>query len=82
MGSEMYVEYKVLWPRNRQKFLEYLVGLVLGDGQIESKRITITDKYQEFLSEVKKRVEQYLSLTQTLRKRGDANAWYMRIYSV
>ncbi len=78
----MSVEYRILWPKNRQKFLEYLAGLVLGDGQIESKRITVTDEYREFLSEVKKRVEKYLSLTPTLKRRNDANAWYMRVYSV
>ncbi len=81
MGLEMELEYRVLWPKNKQKFLEYLAGLVLGDGQIESKRITITDEYYEFLSEVKRKAEQYLSLKPSLKKRSNVNAWYMRLYS-
>ena len=39
---------------NRRKFMEYSVGLISGDGQIEPKRITITDEYREFLNEVKR----------------------------
>ncbi len=74
------MDVKIIWPRTRKHVKEYLVGLIIGDGQIEQKRITITDSSDEFLKNVAKIVRKYLGVNVTLHKRGDVNAYYMRIY--
>ncbi len=75
------MDYRVVWPRSRDKFVEYLAGLVAGDGQLERKRITITDANREFLEEVSHYIQKYLGITSYIHKRSNVNAYYLRLYS-
>ena len=77
MGTTM---YRVIWPKNKKTFIEYLAGLVYGDGQIEKYRITITDQYKEFLDEVAKRIKDLMEVEPKLHRRKGYDVWYMRIY--
>ncbi len=83
MGNKMRIDVKAreLWPQTRKHATEYLAGLIAGDGQIEKKRVTITDSHREFLEAVLEKVlRRQLGLNATIHKRSDANAYYMRIY--
>jgi len=66
--------------RNERKFNEYMMGLIRGDGQIETKRITITDSDAIFLKQIAELIRNYWKLKPKIHKRTDANAYYMRIY--
>ena len=74
--------YNVIWPRTEREFNEYMMGLIYGDGQIETKRLTITDSNVVFLKQVAELIHNYWKLKPKIHKRTDANAYYMRIYSV
>ena len=76
----MICDVKVIWPITIKYAMEYIAGLVVGDGQIESKRVTITDASIGFLREVDAKVVKKLGLKAYIHKRSDANAYYMRIY--
>ena len=80
MGSTM--KYKIIWPQGKNRLLQYLAGLVAGDGQLEPKRITITDASREFLETVGYYISKYLEVEPHIHKRSDANAYYLRVYSV
>ena len=68
LNNKCTVKYQV-WPRNAKEFESYLLGLILGDGQVEEKRITITDSSRDFLIQIAKQIEQHLKLNPKIRKR-------------
>ena len=80
LNNKCTVKYQV-WPRNAKEFESYLLGLILGDGQVEEKRITITDSSRDFLIQIAKQIEQHLKLNPKIRKRKNVNAYTLRIYS-
>ncbi len=73
---------RVIWPKTRKHLKEYLAGLIAGDGQIEKKRITITDSSKEFLNDVARRTINVLGIGPKIHQRTNVNAYYMRIYGV
>ena len=75
------MDVRIVWPRTTKYVMEYLAGLVTGDGQVETKRITITDSEKEFLEKVAELISRHMGLKAILHKRSDFNAYYMRIYS-
>ena len=77
----MQFRIRILWPLTRKVFEEYLAGLTAGDGQIEEKRITITDSNPVFLQNVARLIQRYLNIEPRMHKRRNVNAYYLRIYS-
>ncbi len=75
------MRYRKIWPKNSRKFDEYMAGLILGDGQIEAKRITITDQYKIFLAELADEIKKHWNVTPSIHSRRRANAYYLRIYN-
>ena len=75
------VKYEEIWPQNKSEFERYMLGLIKGDGQVEDKRITITDGEKNFLEKIAKLVMKYLKLNPKIRKRKNVKAYTLRIYN-
>ena len=75
---------RIKWPGDREEALEYMVGLITGDGVIEKYRVEVYDKSEAFLRLVKTVVlEKYLhdtisSIRIDYRKR--VNGYRLRVY--
>ena len=72
----------IIWPESREDKIEYLAGLVYGDGYIERARIEIYDSSIEFLNQV--RVKVLAAITEVtssrIEERKKYNCYRLRAY--
>lgn len=70
------------FPKQINYELASFLGYVLGDGNRDGNRISISENEEKVAKKYKKMIEKIFSVNATLRFRTDKNYWELRVYSI